>query len=212
MPRRIAALCLLALCLAAGCTRGLSPAETAFATAMFGDEIDTGRVRVTQGLGLAPLVKTTVAATRRVDPVEGACIRTPSPVRPPPRAFALADRVHFTHDLYSSDMLSGWPDGLRVPHGLIMAHELVHVWQWQNRDRTGYRPWRAAAESLRFADPYFYETETFARMGYEQQAALVEDWLCFAVIDPDHPRKAELEKILAPVFPLGRVEAALGLR
>ena len=209
MRRPILALCLLAGLLAA-CTRPLSDREAAFAGALFGDSLDPAEVRVTQGLGLAPLVRTKVAATYRVDPPEGACVRTPSPVRPPPRAFALANRVHFTTDLYSSDMMAGWPDGLRVPHALTMAHELVHVWQWQNRARTGYRPWRAAAESLRIADPYFYgATGEFARLGYEQQAALVEDWLCFAVLDPGNPRKAELEETLAPVFPLGRVEAAL---
>ena len=198
--------------LVSACTRPLSDSETAFARAMFGDGLDTSEVRVTQGLGLAPLVRTVPVSTRRVVPPDDACVRTPSPVRPPPRAFALRNRVHFTRDLYSSDMMAGWPKGLRVPHALIMAHELVHVWQWQNRATTGYRPLKAAAESVRIADPYFYgATGEFARLGYEQQAALVEDWLCYAVLDRDDPRKAELEATLLPVFPLGRVEAAMGL-
>ena len=98
------------------------------------------------------------------------------------------------------------------PQALVFAHELTHIWQWQNRARTGYTPFRAAAESLRLVDPYFAPPgeAPFLSFGYEQQAAIVEDFICFTFANPDHPRRAELREILAPVFPVDAFEAALG--
>lgn len=93
-----------------------------------------------------------------------------------------------------------------------MGHELVHVWQWQNRVRTGYRPLRAAMESVLNMDPYFYVPEPGAGLlsyGFEQQAALLEDYLCYALYDPHNARRADLRGILAPHFPLGRLDRAL---
>ena len=80
---------------------------------------------------------------------------------------------------------------------------MTHVWQWQNRAITGYTPWRAAGESLRLIDPYYAPpgSADFFTYGYEQQAVILEDYLCFAFANPNHPRRAELRKILAPVFP-----------
>ena len=75
---------------------------------------------------------------------------------------------------------------------------------------TGYSPARALAESLELADPYFSQGEgAFYSFGYEQQAAILEDYICFAFANPDHPRRDELRDILAPVFPLDRFDAAL---
>ena len=61
------------------------------------------------------------------------------------------------------------------------------------------------------ADPYYSRGQaTFFSFGYEQQAALVEDYVCFAFANPDHPRRAELRAILSPVFPLDDFDAVLG--
>ena len=45
--------------------------------------------------------------------------------------------------------------------------------------------------------------------GYEQQAAIVEDFVCFTVANPDHPRRAELRALLEPVLPVADFEAAV---
>ena len=204
--------CLLALLLVvAACSRPLTPAEDAFAQDLFGDSLDTSRVRVTQGLGVVPLYRTVPGKVTLVEGTDRACLRTPQPRgAQPPQAFAVANRLHFDTGLYSSDMIIRWPDALRVPQALIFAHELTHAWQWQNRDRTGYTPLRAAAESFALADPYFSEGDaSFFAFGYEQQAAIVEDYVCFAFANPDHPRRAELREILAPVLPLDDFDAVL---
>ncbi len=202
---------LLALCVLVACSRPMTEAETAFAKDLFGEELDTSKVRVAQGLGVVPLYRTAPQSVRLVEGTDRACVRTPQPRgAQPPQAFAVGNRMHFETGLYSSDMVIRWPDALRVPQALVFAHELTHVWQWQNRERTGYSPARAVGESLRLADPYFSEGDaTFFSFGYEQQAAIVEDYVCFAFANPDHPRRAELREILAPVFPLDDFDAVL---
>ena len=212
-------LCLAGLCALTvmGCQRPLTPNERAFAADIFGDSLDTQKVRVAQGFGTLPPANATRAP--RLLPVAspphvGFCDRTaPQAPSGPPPAWALYNRLHFVTDIYRPDMAVAWPEAALFPEALIMAHELVHVWQWQHRARTGYRPARAALESLTNLDPYFYSPEdgsVFFSFGYEQQAALVEDYLCYALYDPANPRRADLRDILVPFFPLDRLDAALG--
>jgi hypothetical protein len=206
---------LLALVLVAlaGCARPLTEAEEAFASDLFGESLDTSRVGIAQGLGLFPLYQTVPASLTVLNGTDKACVRTPQPRgAQPPQAFALYDRVHFDSELYSSDMALGWPNGLRFPNALVLAHELTHVWQWQNRRRTGYTPARAVAESWRFSDPYFSTSggeALFFAFGYEQQAAIVEDFVCFTVANYDHPRRAELRDLLEPILPVAAFEEAV---
>lgn len=196
----------------AGCARPLSDAEGRFARDLFGPSLDTSKVTVAQGLGLLPPPQTIPSRVTRVTSTDQACLRTPQPRgAQPPQAFALRHRVHFDNELYSTDMAFGWPMGLRVPQALVLAHELTHVWQWQNRDRTGYSPFRAVAESFRLADPYYSapgEAPEFFSFGYEQQAAIVEDYVCFSFANPSHPRRLELRELIAPVLPVDAFEAS----
>ncbi len=208
--RRLAILLFVGL---AACGRPLTPAEDRFAKDLFGSGLDTSDVTVSQGLGLTPPYRTVPGSVTVLRGTEKACLRTPQPRgAQPPQAFALRNRLHFDSALYSSDMARDWPGRLRFPQALIFAHELTHVWQWQNRGRTGYAPYRAIAESLVLADPYFAptgETAPFFAFGYEQQAAMVEDFVCFTIANPRHPRRAELRAILAPVFPVEAFEQAV---
>ena len=195
-----------------GCSRPLTETEEAFANDLFGPSLDTTKIRVAKNFGLLPPPKSRFGNPRLVTPTERACVRTPQPaLSQPPQAFALFNRVHFGGSLYSSEMALGWPNGLRVPQIFIFAHELTHAWQWQNREITGYHPLRAAAESFRFADPYFSEDAApFFNFGYEQQAAIVEDYVCFTFANPNHPRRQELRTILEPVLPIDAFDAVLG--
>jgi len=207
-----AAALLFVVLLVSACSRPLTPVEEAFAQDLFGPSLDTSKVRVAQGLGLLPVTRPVPTAPQLVTPTDKACLRTPQPRGgQPPQAFAFRNKVHFETGLYSSDMVMAWPDRLRVPHALIFAHELTHVWQWQNRATTGYSPARAAAESLALADPYFSEGEAaFFSFGFEQQAAIIEDYICFAFANPSHPRRFELRAILEPVLPVDQFDEALG--
>ena len=212
LPGRGIVLCALLVFLSA-CSRPLTVSEEQFAKDLFGPSLDTSPVRVAQGVGITPLYKTVPTSVTQVRGTEQACVRTPQPRgAQPPQAFAFKNRIHFQTGLYASDMALVWPRGLRVPHALVLAHELTHVWQWQNRARTGYTPMRAVAESWRLADPYYAAPgeAAFLSFGYEQQAALVADFVCFTLSNPDHPRREELRAILAPVFPVAEFEGVLG--
>lgn len=54
----------------------------------------------------------------------------------------------------------------------LLAHELVHVWQYEN----GLTLWRYI---LRESGQYHYRIDgrAYTDYGYEQQAAMVEDWM-----------------------------------
>lgn len=205
---------LFLLVVLAACARPLTDAEEQFAQDLFGDGLDTTNVKISHGLGLTPPYKTVPASVTVMHGTDRACVRTPQPRgSQPPQAFALYNRMHFDNELYSSNMALGWPKGLRFPNAIILAHELTHVWQWQNRQATGYTPFRAALESWRLADPYYSaggQAEAFFSFGYEQQAAIVEDFVCFTVANYNHPRRQELRDLLEPVLPVQAFEEAVG--
>ena len=205
--------CALFLLFLAACSRPLTEDERVFAETLFGPTLDTSDVTISQGLGIAPLYQTVPSSVRVLRGTDEACLRTPQPrSTQPPQAFALYNRMYFDSALYSSDMARPWPEALRFPQAIILAHELTHVWQWQNRDLTGYTPWRAAAESWRLADPYYsgnVDAPLFLSLGYEQQAAIIEDYICFTVANPTHPRRLELRALIEPFFTVDAFEAAL---
>lgn len=215
--RTIAAIA--ALVLLSACARGLTPAERDFADAFFGDTLDADAVQVTAGIGVLPLPRPrkpdpSVTPENPRKPPEGICERKRSTQRTWtwPAAFVLYDKVYFSFDYYLPDTFEGWPDAVPYPTALIMAHELMHVWQWQNRNLTNYTIAESASETTASVDPYWWTTEAgreFLSYGYEQQGAIVQDYVCYSLFDPDDPKRAELRAILSPVLPIHKFDAAL---
>lgn len=214
----LAALCLGLMASLAACARPLTENERRFASDVIGPSLDVDKVRIARGF--TPLPAASKVRDRSdlypiipENQITGLCERSaPEPRTGPPPGWALWNRVHFSREFYRDDIALDWPNAARFPQALVLAHELIHVWQWQHRRTTGYRPTRAALESMMNMDPYFYEPDpeaTFLKFGYEQQAALMEDYLCHALYDPAAPRRAELRPLLAPYFPLDRIDAAL---
>ena len=94
---------------------------------------------------------------------------------------------------------------------MLFAHEATHIWQWQNRKKTGYHPLKAAAEHGAVDDPYLFEVSTknsFLSYPYEQQASLVEEYVCCKSLDAQAPRTKRLESMLKGAFPLGNIVIA----
>jgi hypothetical protein len=203
------------LVLLAGCSRPLAPGERALADDIFGPSLDVDRVRVGQGFGPLPKLQSLpdLPEVKKIKTRPGICDRTaPSPPDGPPPAWAIYNKVYFSGEFYRADTTPDWPGRVLIPQVLILAHELVHVWQWQNRGHTGYRPAKAGLESLLNRDPYFYvpgEDAGFLEYGFEQQATMVEDYLCYGLFDPANPRRAKLRAILAPHFRVDRIDAVL---
>lgn len=189
----------------AGCGRALTENERAFLGTIHGETLDMDRARLIDG---APTRAVTFRRKPRprttcreliLPPVEDEIVTSK------PAAVALWNRVLFDRDWYLEDYLPGYPDEINLIAAMLFAHELTHVWQWQNRDVTGYSPLLAASEHGGGADPYLFEVDAdrmFTDFGFEQQGSIVEEYVCCRALAPQGPRTARLHALIAQVMPV----------
>ncbi len=201
-------LLILAL-LPAACGRPLTEAERSYLSGLHGSTLDLDRVRLVRGAPVAAVTfrrspRPRLSCRERILPPVKDEIVTSSPA-----AVALFNRVFFARIWYADDYLPEYPERLHLVETMLLAHEATHVWQWQNRRRTGYHPLRAAAEHGSRRDPYLFEmtgeAPDFLSYGYEQQGAIVEEYVCCRALAPQAPRTHRLHAMLArhmPVRPL----------
>lgn len=202
MILRLALIAALAL---TGCGRALSPAERSFLSGLHGEQLDHRRVRLVKGAPVGSFTfrrkaRPRVTCRERILPPVKEEIVTVSPA-----AVALFNRVYFTKDWFAPNYVRGYPERLHLVGAMLLAHEMTHIWQWQHRDRTGYHPLRAAAEHGTSDDPYLFEldgTPDFLSFGYEQQGAIMEEYVCCRALDPQAPRTRRLHRMLAAVMPV----------
>lgn len=195
----------LSLLLLAACSRPLTDSERAFAADLAGDTFDPAPVRITADvpLGVATFKyekRPRLSCRERIFPEPSGEVITTSPA-----GVVLWNRLLTSEGWYLDNYMPGYPEQMNLQAALFFAHEMVHVWQWQNRDITGYSPRRAAREHSTSDDPYQFELQTetaFLDYGYEQQASIVEEYLCCAVLDPKAPRTSRLKAMLGEVFPV----------
>ncbi len=189
--------------LLASCGRPLTKTEQAFASSIHGDSLAIDRVRLVEG---APV--TAITFRREPRPRKACRERILPPVKADvvtskPAAVALFNRIYFTKDWYLENYLQEFPERVNLIAAMLLAHELTHVWQWQNRETTGYHPLRAAAEHGPNNDPYLFDLEVspdFLGYGYEQQGAIVEEYVCCRALAPDAPRTQRLHDMLGKYF------------
>lgn len=202
---------LLVLIALGACGRPMTETETAFARMLHGETIDTTRVRIIDG---AP----TRAVTFRREPRPRTTCRerifppaTTEIVTAKPAAVALYNSLLFDKDWYLDDYLPDYPEEISLVAAMLFAHELTHAWQWQNRRQTGYTPLRAAFEHTRSADPYLFELDSsprFADFGYEQQASIMEEFVCCRALDPTAARTARLHALISQAMPVAPLPAS----
>jgi hypothetical protein len=194
---------LLSLCLLTACARPLSEGERAFTATIHGAALNPAPVRIADGALVGDVVRTRPprpALTCREK------IRRPEtgPVRVSTAGIVLFNRMFAAERVYRDDYMAGYPDTMSLARAMFIAHEMTHVWQWQNRAITGYHPLKAAAEHRPGGDPYLFdlsETPDFLSFGYEQQGGIVEEFVCCRTLDPKGGRTARLHALLAPYFP-----------
>ncbi|MEX0316849.1 MAG: hypothetical protein AB3N21_02790 [Ruegeria sp.] len=201
----------LILLFVAACGRPLTETERAFAARVHGDALNLDRVRLIEG---APVGNITfkreprprlTCRERILPPVEEEIVTGK------PAAVALFNRVFFTRDWYLEDYMAEFPQTVDLVAAMLLAHELTHVWQWQNRRRTGYHPLRAAAEHGVSNDPYLFDLSgdpDFLDFGFEQQGAIVEEYVCCRALAPDAPRTMRLHEMLSEVMPVADLPGA----
>ncbi len=198
-------LCLV-LSLLASCGRPLGEAERSFLSDIHGDSIDMDRVRLVKGAPVATVTfrrkpRPRITCRERIFPP----VKEEQIVTSAPAAVALFNRIFFVKDWYTESYMPAYPQRLYLVEAMLLAHEMTHVWQWQNRRETGYHPLRAAAEHSATPDPYLFaldKSPDFLSYGYEQQGAIVEEYVCCRSLAPHAPRSKRLHAMLQAVMPV----------
>ncbi|SLN47526.1 hypothetical protein [Roseisalinus antarcticus] len=187
------------------CARPLTPAEQVFGAQLVG-ETAASDVRI---LSVGPVGAFTF--TYPVRPATTCRERIlPAPEGPTFEAttagVVLWDHILTNPDWYLDDYLGRWPEQMNLVAAMFFAHELTHVWQWQNRETTGFFIGRVAAEHNRIEDPYLFDSDALPRFldyGFEAQSSLVEEYVCCAAVAPRGARTKRLKALLAQAMPLG---------
>ncbi|WP_299354451.1 hypothetical protein [uncultured Shimia sp.] len=190
------------------CTRSLTPSEAEFAKDLQGDTIRPEAVTVVRDVPFSSFTFTReprprVACRERIWPEI-----TRKEVTVSPAAVVVWNTAYFAKDWHKPNFMAGYPERMDLMDAMLFAHEITHVWQWQNRKITGYSPLRAASEHENGADPYLFDISTdtrFLEFGYEQQASIVEEYVCCAMLDPEAPRTARLASLISQAMPLGEL-------
>ncbi|MCV2893310.1 hypothetical protein [Lentibacter sp. XHP0401] len=192
----------------AACGRPLSTGEKSFINQIYGPSFAAERARLHNGALVGSVTfkrkkRPRLTCRERIFPERPEEIVTTSPA-----AVALFNHVFFAKPFFLKDYMHGYPDSMSLYAAMLFAHEATHIWQWQNRATTGYHPLKAAAEHSAVDDPYLFEIETenrFLDYPYEQQASLVEEYVCCTSLDPEAPRTKRLQSMLSEAFPLGNI-------
>jgi len=187
------------------CGRPLTDSERDFVTKLHGSVLDIDRVRLVKGAPVGSVTfrrkpRPRVTCRERILPPSKEEVVTTSPA-----AVALFNRVLFAKHWYTENYLPAYPERLYLVEAMLLAHEMTHVWQWQNRRQTGYHPLRAAAEHGASDDPYLFEftgAPNLLDYGYEQQGAIVEEYVCCRALAPAAPRTKRLHDMLKGAFPV----------
>ena len=200
---------ILALLLAA-CGRPLAPPERAFLANLEGATLDTAKVRIHPGLitltRTGPVPPRDTCQSRLYPPLKRKTYTGAAP------ATTLWNHIFVRNDWYARDMTGGVPQVLDLPQAMVLAHEVLHTWQWQHRATTGYTPWKAFAEHFGNPDPYLFDPDTkadFNSFGFEQQGAIIEEYLCCRVLAPDAQRTRRLQEMLEKVLPISPLSVPL---
>lgn len=188
----------------AACGRPLTSNERTFLDTIHGDTLNMDQVRLHDG---APTRAVTFRRKPRPRTTCRELILPPAKdeiVTSKPAAVALYNTILFDKDWFIQDYLPDYPDQIGLIETMLFAHELTHIWQWQNRATTGYSPLRAGLEQAA-ADPYLFEIDaepTFGDFGFEQQASIVEEYVCCRALAPLAPRTARLHALIDQVMPV----------
>ena len=197
-----------------GCGRPLTEAEKTYADSYYGDQLDPTRVRFVDGhfarsLTMRYAARPRVTCQERIFPP-----RAGDTFESSPAAIALYQHVLYRDTLYRDDFTQEYlVNGKRATNLydlMLFAHEMTHVWQWQNRNVTGYSPWKAAREHRPGHDPYLFELDSqpdFLSFPFEQQAAIVEEFTCCRALAPNAARTKRLHKMLAEVMPVRLIQS-----
>ncbi|WP_299598631.1 hypothetical protein [uncultured Tateyamaria sp.] len=195
----------LILSLLAACGRTLTDAERAFADSIHGDQLNHQRVRLIDGAPTRAVTFKRKARPRTTCRERILPPPTSDTITAKPAAVALWQNVLFDKDWYLDDYVPAYPQEINLIAAMLLAHELTHVWQWQNREITGYSPLKAAREHRFSDDPYLFDVSAerkFLDFGFEQQGSIVEEFVCCRALDPQGGRTQRLHALISQAMPV----------
>jgi transporter family-2 protein len=138
------ALLFLALILAlASCGRPLTEGEAAYMADLQGESFDARPIRIVEnpviGLGTRtyPARPQTTCRERIWPPPDGPTIQART------AGIVLFNTMHVRPDFYLPDYVAAQDGRRSLAAAMFFAHEMTHIWQWQNRVVTAYHPFRA---------------------------------------------------------------------
>jgi hypothetical protein len=143
----------------AACGRPLTEAEAAYMADLQGEKLRRAprphrpeprdRPRHPQLSRAAPdhLPRTDLAAARRPDD------------RGAHRGHRAVQHHARAPEFYLPDYVTPREGRRSLAAAMFFAHEMTHVWQWQNRAVTAYHPFRAFSEHVRIEDPYLFDPQ-----------------------------------------------------
>src|SRR6056297_20589 len=196
----------LLVCLSlTACGRPLTQAEAAYMADLQGESFDASAVRIVEnpviGLGTRtyPARPQTTCRERIWPPPDGPTIEART------AGIVLFNTMHVRPQFSLPDYVAPREGRRSLAAAMFFAHEMTHVWQWQNREVTSYHPFRAFTEHVRIEDPYLFDPQDARRFldyGYEVQASLVEEYVCCRAVDPSGARTDRLERLIGQVMPV----------
>jgi hypothetical protein len=204
---------ILTLLTVTACGRPLTEQEKLYLSAIHGEDLDTSKMRLVDGHFAGEMtykipVRPRTTCQERIWPP----LQQETEVTVAPAATVIFNKVLIREDIFREDFLKGYPHEIDLLDAMLFAHEATHVWQWQNRKRTGYTPLKALTEHVASRDPYLFDpdnTTTFLDYGYEQQGSIVEEYVCCRLLDPEAPRTARLRALIHEEMPIDRLDAIL---
>ncbi len=189
--------------LVAACGRPLTENERSFLRGLHGPTLSTENIRISRApfVGMFrvryPARPRTTCREQIAPPPDGPWLEGSV------AGMAGKRRIYVNPDWYLPDYLPDYPQGLNLAAAMFFAHEMTHIWQYQNRRITGYHPFRGLSEHEPGRDPYLFDdsaAQSFLEYGYEQQASIVEEYLCCILLDPGGSRTGRLRRMLSEVM------------
>lgn len=201
----------------AACSRPMTDGEISYSREILSQGLDFGEVRFSgqeaQGIRLAERqlaqdVQKILEAPGNEENADRLMSSLPSLFGAD--AIVIGNTVFFDRDVYSSDFSTSIIDSDRW----LMAHEVTHVWQWQNREVTGYTFAKVVSEHLEFGDDVYeyslIEGKSFTEYRFEQQGAIVQCYAMLRQIRPTDPLTVRHEQLIRSEFPLDAMLELIG--
>jgi len=129
------------------------------------------------------------------------------------RALTIGNRIFFKSPLCQSDMAAGWPGAPINPVNdmALFGHEILHVWQWQNRRVTGYSLLKVLIEHIEHGnDVYKYDIvpgQRFLTYRFEQQGQMMEDYIVSRFLSPPNGNPV-LRRLIMEALDVDQMTAA----